>query len=278
MFTDLRPLLFVLQEAYLRWRDVDPSGVAHPRAYLVQVVTRQALNQLRTVRRRREDHVGAWLPEPIRTSPDVADDVELADSVSFAMMLVLETLAPQERAVFVVREVFGYGHREIAALLDRSEAAVRQIAHRARDHVRTGRPRFRPDPATADRVVREFLRATHTGDVPALLALLAPDVVQIADGGGAVAVARSPVHGRDRVARLLAGVTGTRVAPVTVERTQHNGLPSVLLRSASGALEYLLVLDVGDDALVHGIYVVADPAKLASAIGVRPLTRKDSPS
>ncbi len=209
--------------------------------------------------------------------PDVADDVELADSVSFAMLLVLETLAPQERAVFVLREVFGYGHREIAALLDRSEAAVRQIAHRAREHVRAGRPRFRPDPATADRVVREFLRATHTGDVPALLTVLAPDVVQIADGGGTVAVARRPVHGRDRVVRLLTGVTGTRVAPVTVERTQHNGLPSVLLRSEAGELEYLLVLDVGDDALVHGVYVVADPSKLASAADVRPLTRKDSP-
>jgi RNA polymerase sigma-70 factor (ECF subfamily) len=126
-------------------------------------------------------------------------------------------------------------------------------------------------------VVREFLRTTHTGDVPALLTVLAPDVVQIADGGGTVAVARRPVHGRDRVARLLTGVTGTRVAPVTVERTQHNGLPSVLLRSETGELEYLLVLDVGADALVHGVYVVADPSKLASAADVRPLTRKDSP-
>ena len=167
-----------------------------PRAYLVRIVTRQALNRLRTLARRREEYVGEWLPEPLLTSPDVAEDVELAESVSIAMLTVLETLAPAERAVFVLREVFDVPYDEIAAAVDKSPAAVRQIAHRAREHVAARRPRMQVDRAEQQQVVERFLAALRTGDLQGLLDVLAPDVVLVADGGGEVAAARRPVRGR----------------------------------------------------------------------------------
>src|SRR4051794_32223564 len=177
----------VVQEAWLRWRGVDRGQVREPRAYLIRIVTRQALNRPRTVARRREDYVGEWLPEPLLTSPDVADDVEFAESVSIAMLTVLETLAPAERAVFVLREVFDLPYDEIAAAVEKSPAAVRQIAHRAREHVAARRPRIRVDRAEQQRVVERFLAALRTGDLQALFDVLAPDVVLIADGGGEAA-------------------------------------------------------------------------------------------
>ena len=186
----------VLQESWLRWADVDHSQVRDPRAYLVRVVTRQALNRLRTLSRSREEYVGEWLPEPLLTSPDVAEDVELAESVSIAMLTVLETLGPTERAVFVLREVFEMPYGEIAEAIGKSAATVRQIARRAREHVAARRPRVRVSRSEQQAVVERFLLALRTGQLQELMEVMAPDVVLIADGGGLVAAALAPVHGR----------------------------------------------------------------------------------
>ncbi|HEY2657943.1 MAG TPA: sigma-70 family RNA polymerase sigma factor, partial [Solirubrobacteraceae bacterium] len=204
----------VLQESWLRWAGVDQAQVLDPRAYLVRIVTRQALNRLRTVSRRREDYVGEWLPEPLLTSPDIADDVELAESVSIAMLTVLETLGPTERAVFVLREVFETPYEEIAAAVGKSPDAVRQIARRARDRVADRRPRMPVSQAEQQAVVERFLVAVRTGHVQELMEVMAPDVVLIADGGGVVRAARAPIRGAERVARLLARASRAQT-PVT---------------------------------------------------------------
>src|SRR5215472_3914174 len=174
----------VLQETWLRWADVDLGGVRDPRAYLVRVTTRQALGRLRALGRRRESYVGPWLPEPLLTAPDVAEDAVLAESVSMAMLLVLETLAPTERAVFVLREVFDLGYDEIAGAVGKSPAAIRQVAHRARAHVAARRPRGVVSRAQARDTLAAFRRAVQTGDLQDLLGILAPDVVFLGDGGG----------------------------------------------------------------------------------------------
>src|ERR671937_1299925 len=194
----------VLQETLLRWAGVDLDTVRDRRAYLVRITTRQALTRLRTLRRRKESYVGPWLPEPLLTTPDVAEDVELADSVSMAMLLVLETLTPAERAVFVLREVFDLAHDEIAEAVGKSPAAVRQIAHRARAHVAARRPRGVVSPAEAQDALEAFQRAIETGDLQDLLDHLAPDVVFLGDGGGIVQAALMPLTGAARVARMLA--------------------------------------------------------------------------
>src|SRR4051812_23583028 len=176
----------VLQETWLRWVGVDLDSVQDHRAYLVRIVSRQALERLRTLGRRRESYVGPWLPEPLLTAPDVAEDVELADSVSMAMLLVLETLAPTERVVFVLREVFDLAYEEIAEAVGKSPAAVRQIAHRARAHVTTRRPRGNVSPVQTRAALEAFQQAVETGQMQPLLDLLAPDVVLVGDGGGVV--------------------------------------------------------------------------------------------
>src|SRR5580698_4484379 len=194
----------VLQETWLRWAGVDLGEVRDPRAYLVRITARQALARLRTLGRRRETYVGPWLPEPLLTAPDVADDVELAESVSMAMLLVLETLTPTERAVFVLREVFELPYDEIAESVDKSPAAVRQIAHRARAHVAARRPRGVVSPAETRDALAAFQRAAETGDLQQLADILAPDVVFLGDGGGIAQAVRTPIVGAGRVARLLA--------------------------------------------------------------------------
>src|SRR5262249_45718473 len=180
----------VLQESWLRWAEVDHAQVHDPRAYLVRMVTRQALNRLRSVSRRREEYVGEWLPEPLVTSPDAAEDAELAENVSIAMLTVLETLGPAERAVFVLREVFETPYDEIAEVVGKTPAAVRQIAHHAREHVAARRPRMQVDRAQQQAAVEKLMAAISTGDVQGLLEMLAPEVVLISDGGGVVAAAR----------------------------------------------------------------------------------------
>ncbi|WP_328713514.1 RNA polymerase sigma-70 factor [Nocardia salmonicida] len=282
-FTTFRPLLFtiayeilgcaadaedVLQDSYLRWREA--TEVTHPRAYLVQIVTRQAINHLRSVRRRREDYVGTWLPEPIRTTPDAGHDVLLAESVSMAMLLVLETLGPTERAVFVLSEVFGHSHREIADMIDKSDTTVRQIAHRARAHVAARRRRFRPDSDTSRAVIGRFLLAAHTGDVGALLAVLAPDVVEISDGGGRVSAARRPIVGAESVARFMIGLAQNSMAGATVEFGSFNAQPAVLVRSRNGDLDTVLVVEMIDD-LITGLYAVRNPDKLQTIDVIRSL-------
>ena len=250
----------VVQETWLRWAGVDHAEVRHPRAYLVRIVTRQALNRLRTLARRREEYVGEWLPEPLLTSPDVAEDVELAESVSIAMLTVLETLTPAERAVFVLREVFDLPYTDIAAAVDKTPAAVRQIAHRAREHVAARRPRIEVDRAEQQQVVERFLAALQTGDLQGLLDVLAPDVVLVADGGGEAAAARRPVVGGDRVATLLSRFQ-TVAASAVVGTVWLNGAPAGRIERG-GEVDTAVSLVVAGGRITH-IYAIRNPHKLA---------------
>ena len=249
----------VLQETWLRWVQVDLATVRDHRAYLVRITTRQSLNRLRTVRRRREAYVGSWLPEPLLTAPDVADDAELAESVSMALMLVLETLSPTERAVFVLREVFDVGYDEIAAAVEKSPAAVRQIAHRARRHVDARRPRVPVAPGETRAVVDALRRAIEGGDLQGLLAVLAPDIVLVADGGGLKQAAPRPMVGSDKVARFAIGEL-RRNGPLTATSTEVNGSPALAIR-LDGELDGVLAFRV-EGGQVTGLYYVRNPEKL----------------
>jgi RNA polymerase sigma-70 factor (ECF subfamily) len=251
----------VLQETWLRWVGVDPDTVRAKRAYLVRIVTRQALSRLRALDRRKESYVGPWLPEPLLTAPDVAEDVEFAESVSMAMMVVLETLAPTERAVFVLREVFDLEYGEIAEAVDKTPAAVRQIAHRARAHVAARRPRGTVSPAESSAALQAFLLAIRTGDMQRLLDILAPDVVALSDGGGVKQAMLRPVVGADKVARLLAGLWGKRGVEVEIEPIQVNAGPGLLVR-ADGELDSVLAVRF-DNGYVTGLYNVRNPEKLS---------------
>ncbi len=251
----------VVQETWLRWAGVDHAEVHDPRAYLVRITTRLALNRLRTLSRRRESYVGPWLPEPLLTAPDVADDVALADSVSTAMLLVLETLAPVERAVFVLREVFDLPYDEIAAALDKSTDAVRQTALRARRHVAARRPRQAVERSETLRVIESFLAAASTGELQPLMDVLAPDVVLLSDGGGVVSAARRPVVGRDNVARFLDGIARKGAADAEVDVVWVNGLPAIRAHR-DGQVVTVVTLAV-EAGLVAGVYVVVNPDKLA---------------
>jgi RNA polymerase sigma-70 factor (TIGR02957 family) len=251
----------VLQETWLRWADVDLDTVRDQRAYLVRITTRQALGRLRTLGRRKESYIGPWLPEPLLTSPDVAEDVELADSVSMAMMLVLETLAPTERAVFVLREAFDVSYDEIAEAVGKSPAAVRQIAHRARAHVAARRPHGVVSPADARRALEAFQRAAETGDLQRLLDLLAPDVVFLGDGGGVVQTARVPIVGADRVARFLAAGMERIAAVGSLQPAQVNGYPALIL-GLDGEIDTVIAVRI-DDGLITGLYAVRNPEKLS---------------
>ncbi|MGW4716360.1 RNA polymerase sigma-70 factor [Nocardia sp. NPDC004260] len=250
----------VLQETWLRWAAVDLGTVQDQRAYLVRIVTRQSLDRLRTLGRRKESYVGPWLPEPLLTAPDVAEDVELADSVSMAMLLVLETLTPIERAVFVLREVFDLSYDEIAEAVDKSPGAVRQLAYRARAHVAARRPRGVVSPAETRSALEAFQRATETGDLQHLLDILAPDVVLLGDGGGVVQATLAPVLGADSVARILAAGLG-RLAAVSRQPAQVNGYPALILRR-DGEIDTVLALRI-DDGLVTALYAVRNPEKLS---------------
>jgi RNA polymerase sigma-70 factor (ECF subfamily) len=262
----------VVQETWLRWEKVDRRDVQHPRAYLVQIVARQALNRLRSVARRREDYVGEWLPEPLETGPDVAADVELAESVSIAMLTVLETLAPAERAVFVLREVFDTPYDEIAAVVGKTPAAVRQVAHRAREHVAARRPRMRVAPAEQLAVVESFLAAVTTGDVQGLLAVLAPDVVVTADGGGVVPAVRQPVVGAERAASLLARLAGAAGLQATI--TWFNGSPGLRLDVDHDGARVAVAIDllVGPSGIAR-IHAINNPHKLGRLGTVAELRR-----
>ena len=253
----------VLQESWLRWADVDRAQVRNPRAYLVQIVTRQALNHLRTLSRSREDYVGEWLPEPLLTSPDVAEDVELAESVSIAMLTVLETLAPTERAVFVLREVFDMSYGEIAGAIGKSAATVRQIALRARDHVAARQPRMRVSRAEQQAVVERFLAALRTGQLRELMEVMAPDVVLIADGGGLAAATLAPVHGAELVARVLARASRSSFWSTIV---WLNGAPAGRIEVAGEPSAVSLVVE---DGRVARVYLFRNPLKL---------TRLDEPA
>jgi RNA polymerase sigma-70 factor (TIGR02957 family) len=255
----------VLQESWLRWTDVDQSQVREPRAYLVRTVTRQALNRLRTLSRSREDYVGEWLPEPLLTSPDVAEDIELAESVSIAMLTVLETLGPTERAVFVLREVFEMPYGEIAEAIGKSATTVRQIARRAREHVAARRPRVQVSRTEQQAVVERFLASLRTGQLQELLEVMAPDVVLIADGGGLAAAALAPIYGAELVATVLARANQVVTAFETMT-VWLNGAPAGRFEIDGEPTAVSLVVENGR---VTRIYVIRNPRKL---------TRLDQPA
>ncbi|MBW5481186.1 RNA polymerase sigma-70 factor [Streptomyces bambusae] len=251
----------VLQDAWLTWSGADRSQVSNPRAYLVRTVTNLSINRLTSARATRESYVGPWLPEPWLTSPDIAEEAELADSVSMAMLVVLETLGPVERAVFLLREVFGYSHAEIAETLERPEATIRQIAHRARSHVQARRPRYDTDAAQRQQVTERFLAACAGGDLGAVMALLAPDVTCWSDGGGKVTAARRPLHGLDPVARWIMGVLAKpELAGMTLESAEINGEQSVLF-ALGGRPVGALCFDLVDGRIQHLRFQV-NPDKL----------------
>ncbi|TJZ81107.1 RNA polymerase sigma-70 factor [Rhodococcus oryzae] len=247
----------VVQETWLRWADVDRAEVHDPRAFLVRIVTRQALNRLRSVSRRREEYVGEWLPEPLLTSPDVAEDIELAESVSIAMLTVLETLGPVERAVFVLHEVFETPYQEIAEVVGKTPAAVRQIAHRAREHVAARRPRMQVDRAQQQAAVEKLMAALSTGDIQGLMEVIAPDVVVIADGGGIATAARKPIVGVERVAAFLA--RAAQFPDFAIIPTCFNGMPGVRIDVGGEATAVSLVVE---DGLITRVYAIRNPHKL----------------
>ena len=262
----------VLQESWLKWNRADRGDVRDPRAYLVRIVTRTALDRLRTIVRRREEYVGPWLPEPLLTSPDVAEDLELADSLSTAMLLVLETLTPTERAVFLLRDVFDVGYEELAEAVGKSEAAVRQIAHRARNHVAERRPRNAASQAETRSALEAFMRTLETGDLQHLVDVLAPDVVALGDGGGIKQALPRPVMGADKVGRLMGvGIATAREMGMTMEPVHVNGWPALLIR-LHGQIDSVLSVRV-DDGLVSAIYTVRNPEKLSRMMEESTLAR-----
>ncbi|MFG2131755.1 RNA polymerase sigma-70 factor [Streptomyces sp. NPDC048751] len=262
----------VLQETWLRWIEVDLAEVRDQRAYLVRITTRQALNRLRTMTRRKEAYVGPWLPEPMLTAPDVAEDVELAESVSMALMLVLETLSPTERAVFVLREAFDVGYDEIAAAVDKSPAAVRQIAHRARRHVEARRPRETVSASATRAALESFRHALETGDLQGFLDVLAPEVVLVSDGGGIKQAAVRPITGADKVARFIVGGAGKKAATLTSDLTVVNGNPALFLR-LDGELDGVMAVRL-EGARITGLYYVRNPEKLTRVASETPLARR----
>ncbi|MHC3469087.1 RNA polymerase sigma-70 factor [Streptomyces sp. 7R007] len=263
----------VVQESWLRWAGVDRARVRDPRSYLVRTVTRQSLNRLRSLARRREDYVGEWLPEPLLTSPDVAEDVELAESVSIAMLTVLETLGPTERAVFVLREVFDLPYDEIAEAVGKSAPTVRQIARRAREHVAARRPRVRVSRSEQREVVDRFLAALRTGHLQELLAVMAPDVVMIADGGGVVPAALTPLHGAETIAQLLA--RAHRAVDVFEATAVHlNGAPAGRLDLDGVPTAVSVTVEEGRITRIH---VVRNPGKLTRLDEPVDLSREPAP-
>jgi RNA polymerase sigma-70 factor (TIGR02957 family) len=251
----------VLQESWLRWASVDKSEIRAPRAYLVRVVTRQGLNHLRTAARRREDYVGEWLPEPLLTTPDVADDAELADNLSIAMLTVLETLGPAERAVFVLREVFDVPYDEIADAVGKTPAAVRQIAHRAKEHVSARSPRVRVVRSEHEKAVERLVAALNTGNIQGLMDILAPDVVSVADSGGKVrGAARRPIVGADRLSRYLVGGMAKAGGTLAVTTMRVNGRLAFRMEQ-DGQLVAVASVTV-ENGLVTQIFSTANPDKL----------------
>jgi len=290
-FTLLRPLLFtivyeilgsatesddVLQDSYLRWADVDLATVRDTKSYLAQLVTRQALNALRAGARRREDYIGPWLPEPLLLDErDASADVVLAESVSMAMLVLLETLSPDERAVFVLREVFGFDYDEIAGAVGKSVAAVRQVAHRAKEHVQARRKRFEPDDAASSaEIAEQFLNAAATGDMDGLLSMLAPNATWTADSDGKASAARRPVVGAEKVAAVMIGLfrLGSRLPNMRVETVNCNNAPAIMVYTGDDHLEGVFIFEVIDGKITN-FYAIRNPDKLAALAVPRVISR-----
>ncbi|MBV1937198.1 RNA polymerase sigma-70 factor [Streptomyces sp. BV286] len=255
----------VVQDAWLRWSGADRSGVREPRGYLVRVVTRLAIDRLRQVQSRNEAYVGPWLPEPYLTDfgdtvADTAERAVLADTISLAVLVVLESLSPLERAVFVLREAFGYPYADIAVTLDRSESAVRQLAGRARRHVEERRPRYEVDPAERRDLTERFLAAAFEGDLDGLMSLLAPDVRLVGDSGGLSKGPVRAIESADKVGRFVAGIARKGVVDVSVRLIEANAGPALLVMSG-GKPDSVLQLDVADGR-IQCVYIVRNPEKL----------------
>ncbi|CAG6396983.1 RNA polymerase sigma factor SigJ [Streptomyces cocklensis] len=275
----------VLQETWLAWtrRSGRQTGadIENPRAYLVRIAVNQALARQASISRRRETYVGPWLPEPLATgaqqtadqpqaaeAADVAESALRSESVSMAMLVVLETLTPLERAVFVLHEVFGYPHTEIAEILERSPSAIRQLAHRAREHVQARRPRYQADRRLQRQVTERFIAAALGGDLTELMSLLAPEVTLWTDGGGKANAALRPVSGQEKVAKLITGYAANRLPEsVDIRYRQVNGDPSVVVFSGDSPTAVMVVDLDADSDRVTDIYLVTNPDKLS---GVSP--------
>ena len=258
----------IVQETWLRWSRADRSQVSEVKAYLVRIATRLCIDHLRRAATAREAYVGSWLPEPLLTTalstgPDVADEVALTESISLAMLVVLETLSPLERAVFVLREAFGFGYREIGEALGRSEQSVRQLGHRAREHVQARQPRFKPQRGVRRAATERFMRAAVGGDLAALLEVLAPDVTLVSDSGGKAPGPLRPIHGADKVARFFAGSKAKIPAGTSVHLRDVNGAPAAI--TTVGSVPYaLFMLDL--DPRTHRvttIQLISNPDKLS---------------
>jgi RNA polymerase sigma-70 factor (ECF subfamily) len=256
----------VVQETYLRWQEVVDVGTAidSPSAYLTTMVSRRCLDELRSARRRREEYVGEWLPEPLLTDDrlDPAQQTELADSLSTAFLVVLEALSPGERAAFLLHDVFGYEYAELARILGRAEPACRQLVTRARRRVSERRPRFEVSPEEHTRLLNEFMHASAAGDLDGLVGMLADDAVLRADGGGIVTAARNPIVGADRVARWLVGVIQKAPPGLTSTIETVNGLPGVVMR-LDGALYGVASIEIREGS-IHDIYIQVNPEKLSA--------------
>ncbi|MEU6083730.1 RNA polymerase sigma-70 factor [Streptomyces sp. NPDC047108] len=258
----------IVQEAWLRWSGADHAAVREPRAFLVRITTRLAIDRLRHVQSRRESYVGPWLPEPIATDfagtvPDAAERAVLTESVSFAVLVVLESLSPLERAVFVLREAFGFPYAEIAGILERSEPAVRQLAGRARRHVEEGKPRFPVDPQEQRDVTERFLAAATGGDIQGLLALLAPDVRLVGDSGGKAKAPLRVIESPDKVGRFLVAVAQDPAGDLQFVFREINGVPSMLVL-VDGKPDSVMSLDLTEDGRVRCVYIVRNPDKLGA--------------
>jgi RNA polymerase sigma-70 factor (ECF subfamily) len=253
----------VVQEAYLRWTREDRSAVKSPRAYLYSVVTRLCIDQRRTIEARKESYVGPWLPEPVveAEAADPAGRVETAESVSLALLVVLESLSPVERAAYLLRRVFDYGYDEVAAILGKSEPNCRQLVSRAEAHIRQRRPRFDPAPGEAERLTGEFLQACATGDLAGLVRILADDAVLYSDGGAKVLAARAPIYGSDRVARFFLGVIKKSTVAMEVRHVLVNGQPGVVVLEG-GHVADVITLDVANGRIAT-CFVVRNPDKLS---------------
>ncbi|MEO8288158.1 MAG: RNA polymerase sigma-70 factor [Chloroflexota bacterium] len=280
-FTQYRRLLFsiayrmlgsatdaedMVQEAFLRWQSASPDEVRSPKSYLSAVVTRLCIDHLRSAKVQRELYVGPWLPEPIMTQygPDAQNSVEQAESLSMAFLLLLESLSPVERAVFLLHKVFDYSYAEIASIVGKSEANCRQMAKRAQQHLQEGRPRFPVSREQQEHTTRSFMQVCEGGDMQALLGLLTSDAVLLSDGGGKVLAARNPIFGAESVARFILGVLG-KVQPgtnFTAELGNVNGQPAILTR-VDGVVNAVVLLDL-DGGKIRAVHLVVNPDKLTS--------------
>jgi RNA polymerase sigma-70 factor (ECF subfamily) len=252
----------VMQDAYLRWSLEDRGAVRSPRAYLSAIVTRLCIDRRQSIEERKKMYIGPWLPDPIiEAVDDPAGRLETAETVSMALLLVLESLSPVERAAYLLRRIFDYGYAEIGAILGKSEVACRQLVSRAEEQIHRRRPRFEARPDEAERLIAAFLEACSSGDMQALLDVLAPDAVLYSDGGGKVPAALAPVNGADRIARLLLGVLKKAPAGLEVRIVRVNGQPGLMARIDGQAVQ-VLAFDIVDGRL-STCFVVRNPDKLA---------------